>query len=35
MNDFLNKKLGVFGILGVSSDFRDLEKVVNEGNERV
>ena len=30
----MNKKSGVYGISGVSSDFRDLEKAVNEGNER-
>ncbi len=29
-----NKKSGVFGISGVSSDFRDLENAANEGNER-
>jgi len=34
INDFLNKKSGVLGISGVSSDFRDLEKAANEGNER-
>lgn len=30
----LNKKSGVDGISGVSSDFRDLEAAANEGNER-
>ena len=30
----LNKKSGVYGMSGVSSDFRDLEKASNEGNER-
>ena len=30
----LNKKSGVLGISGVSSDFRDLDKASNEGNER-
>ena len=30
----LNKKSGVLGISGVSSDFRDIEKAVAEGNER-
>ena len=30
----LNKQSGVEGISGVSSDFRDLEKASNEGNER-
>ena len=33
-NDILNKKSGVLGISGVSSDFRDLEEAVAEGNER-
>ena len=31
----LNKKSGVLGISGVSSNFRDLDKASNEGNERV
>ena len=30
----LNKKSGVLGLSGVSSDFRDLDKASNEGNER-
>ena len=30
----LNKKSGVLGISGVSSDFRDLESAANEGNAR-
>lgn len=30
----LNKKSGVMGISGVSSDFRDLEAAADEGNER-
>ena len=33
-NEILNKKSGVLGISGVSSDFRDIEKAVEEGNER-
>jgi len=33
VNDLLNKKSGVLGISGVSSDFRDLEDAA-EGNER-
>ncbi|MGF6375506.1 acetate kinase [Clostridiales Family XIII bacterium PM5-7] len=33
-NEILNKKSGVLGISGVSSDFRDLEIAVAEGNER-
>ena len=34
MNNILNKKSGVLGISGVSSDFRDIEKAAEEGNER-
>ena len=30
----LNKKSGVEGISGISSDFRDLENAADEGNER-
>lgn len=33
-NEILNKKSGVLGLSGVSSDFRDLEEAVAEGNER-
>lgn len=33
-NEILNKKSGVLGVSGVSSDFRDLEAAVEEGNER-
>jgi len=33
-NNILNKKSGVLGISGVSSDFRDLEAAAEEGNER-
>ncbi|HWQ79128.1 MAG TPA: acetate kinase [Anaerovoracaceae bacterium] len=32
--NILNKKSGVLGISGVSSDFRDLEEAVAQGNER-
>ena len=32
--DVLNKKSGVAGMSGVSSDFRDLESAYNEGNKR-
>ncbi len=32
--NILNKKSGVLGLSGVSSDFRDLEKAGEEGNER-
>ncbi len=34
MNQFMNKKCGVEGISGVSSDFRDVEEAANNGNER-
>ena len=34
MLNILNKKSGVLGISGVSSDFRDLDKAAAEGNER-
>lgn len=33
-NDLLNKKSGVLGISGVSSDFRDIEEAMANGNER-
>jgi acetate kinase len=34
MDAIMNKKSGVYGISGVSSDFRDLDEAVKEGNER-
>jgi acetate kinase len=34
MMNVLNKKSGVLGISGISSDFRDLEKAAEEGNQR-
>lgn len=34
MSEFLNKKSGVLGITGISSDMRDVEAAANEGNER-
>ena len=34
MNNVLNKKSGVLGISGVSSDFRDIEAAAKEGNQR-
>jgi acetate kinase len=34
VNNLMNKKSGVLGISGVSSDFRDLENAMEEGNER-
>lgn len=32
--EYLNKKSGVLGISGVSSDFRDIQAAASEGNER-
>lgn len=34
MNQILNKKSGVLGVSGLSSDFRDLEEAAEKGNER-
>ncbi len=34
MDTILNKKSGVLGISGVSSDFRDIEAAVEDGNQR-
>ncbi len=34
MADFLNKKSGVLGITGISSDMRDIEEAASKGNER-
>lgn len=34
MNNVLNKKSGVLGVSGVSSDFRDLEEAAEKGNDR-
>jgi len=34
MADFLNKKSGVVGITGISSDMREIESAAAEGNER-
>ncbi len=34
MNDVLNKKSGVLGLSGISSDFRDLAEAADSGNER-
>lgn len=34
VNDIINKKSGVYGISGVSSDFRDVEEAAMNGNER-
>lgn len=32
--DILNTKSGLLGVSGISSDFRDIEKAANDGNER-
>ena len=34
MNDFMNKKSGLLGVSGVSSDLRDVEEAADKGNER-
>jgi acetate kinase len=34
LNELLNKKSGVLGISGISSDFRDLDEAADNGNER-
>ena len=34
MNDFMNKKSGLLGVSGVSSDLRDVEEAANKGNAR-
>ncbi|MCG8501008.1 MAG: acetate kinase [Firmicutes bacterium] len=34
INNLLNKKSGVLGISGISSDFRDIDDAADEGNER-
>ncbi|MDT8901233.1 acetate/propionate family kinase [Anaeroselena agilis] len=34
IDTYLNKKSGVLGLSGISSDFRDIEEAANEGNER-
>lgn len=34
INEYLNKRSGVLGISGVSSDFRDIEAAADRGNER-
>lgn len=34
VNDMLNKKSGVYGISGVSSDFRDIEEAAEKGEHR-
>ena len=34
VSDVLNKKSGVYGLSGISSDFRDLGSAADEGNER-
>jgi acetate kinase len=34
VDDMLNKKSGVYGISGISNDFRDLENALHDGNKR-
>ena len=34
MSDFMNKKCGLLGVSGVSSDCRDVDNAIKEGNER-
>lgn len=34
MDTIMNKKSGVLGVSGVSSDFRDVESAMNDGNEK-
>lgn len=34
MLEVMNKESGVYGVSGVSSDFRDLDAAINDGNER-
>ena len=34
IDNILNKKSGLLGISGISSDFRDVDKAIGEGNER-
>ena len=34
MDQYMNKKSGILGISGVSSDFRDVQKAADEGNQR-
>lgn len=34
MDNMMNKQSGVYGVSGVSSDFRDVEKAAEEGNHR-
>lgn len=34
INDYMNKKCGVLGISGISSDFRDIEDAAAEGHKR-
>ena len=34
MSDFMNKKCGFLGVSGISSDSRDIEAAIREGNHR-
>ncbi|MCK5028689.1 MAG: acetate kinase, partial [Bacteroidales bacterium] len=33
-NNMINKRSGILGVSGISSDMRDIEKAISEGNER-
>jgi acetate kinase len=33
-NNMINKRSGILGVSGISSDMRDIEKAIDEGNER-
>ena len=33
LDKLMNKESGVYGMTGISSDFRDIESAANEGNE--
>jgi acetate kinase len=34
VDNILNKKSGILGVSGISNDFRDVEKAMNEGNDQ-
>ena len=34
MSDLLNKKSGILGVTGISSDMREIEDAIEHGNER-
>lgn len=35
LDKLMNKEFGVYGMIGIFSDFRDIEDVVKNGDERV